>query len=144
MPGILLRIFVKRDRISQRGPMYTARLHSPAGDIIATGTMEPALAAARALIARSHDPASVLEMWDIERPYPRLRGQLGVMARQTVMEGSAGSGPRFAKYNPVETRFRQDTASPKEGFGALGATDHAPAREPTETPSSVEGDAASS
>jgi hypothetical protein len=110
------RVYILRDRISKRGPLYTARFMSPDGEIVATNTLEPALAAARSLIARGYDPKSRLEMWDGQKPFPRLSGVLGVMARQTVKEELAGSGLRFVPYVDPQNRVCHGIEKQKEGF----------------------------
>ncbi|MGD9714667.1 MAG: hypothetical protein AB7V46_21800 [Thermomicrobiales bacterium] len=105
---------------------FNARFASPDGEVLVTSSREPALAAARALIGRGFSPASILEMWDSERPYARLRGVLDVMAGQTVIEASAGSGLRFGKYVAPPSASQSCMPSPKIGIQGPPATPVAP------------------
>jgi hypothetical protein len=127
---------------------FNARLGSPDGEVLVTSSREPALAAARVLIGRGFDPAATLEMWDRERPYPRLRGVLDVMAGQTVIEAAAGSGLRFGKYVAPPSASQSCMPSPKIGIPHLPATSIAPdadepVRETSDSEPDLPGEAAS-
>lgn len=121
-----IRIYVTCDRYGQRGPLYTARLSSSDGEVLVAGTTEPALDAARVLIARGFDPASTLEMWDGERPFPRLHGVLEVMAGQTVIESKDRSGLQFGRYLPFQDAVSHAPVPSKDGDFASEAIAVAP------------------
>lgn len=80
-----------KPRYSQRGPLYAAWFE---GKIIITASVQPFLDACRILQARGLK--GTLEMWDRERPYPRLRYPIDQGAKLTVQEGEAR--PAFGKW----------------------------------------------
>jgi hypothetical protein len=78
-------------------PLYRARLGHKDGEIIVEGSSTPFLDAARILTARGETGS--LEMWDSERTYPRMKGDIAEMAKLTVVENDKG-GPILGKYKP--------------------------------------------
>ena len=97
-------------------PQYTARLHSPDGEIIVDGSSTPFFATARKLQQRG--VTGILEMWDSVLPFARLRQDIDEAARLTVIETDK-IGPHLAKYQPFPGRGLQTPAGgkPKEVLG---------------------------
>jgi hypothetical protein len=124
-----VRIFIAPVGIGKRGPLFSASLD---GEIIVASSTEPALSAARALISRGYNPASILEIWDLERDYARLRGKLGVMAKQTVRESETGNAPVFTKYRPFQNAVCGHAGKAKTMVQTFRATQTAP--EPLASP----------
>jgi hypothetical protein len=89
-----LRIFIELRGYGARGGRYQVRMNKADGMVLVDGTTEPMLAAARVL--QSKGITGRLEMWDSERPYCRLRGDIERLAAVTVTEGQ--DGIRFRKY----------------------------------------------
>jgi hypothetical protein len=79
----------------QRGPQYSVSFE---GQQIVATSVTPFLDAARALKARGL--TGRLEMWDHERPYPRMRGDIEKAAGLRVKEGD--ESPKFAPWVPFE------------------------------------------
>ena len=91
----------KDNGYSPGAPHYRARLGGPDGEIIAEHTPTPFFDAARKLLARGI--TGTLEMWDTERPYARLRGDIAEMAKLTVIETDM-VGPYIARHRPFPAR----------------------------------------
>src|SRR5262245_59192075 len=101
LPPKIVRPRKRDDYKTPEAPHYCGRLGSPDGEILVNHTPTPVLDAARALAARGI--TGILEMWDSERPYARLRGDIQEMAGLTVIETDK-VGPYFAKYVPFPGR----------------------------------------
>ena len=84
-------------RTSAKGLRYSVRLHSPGGELLIQDSLVPFCDAARVLLARGVGGA--IELWDPERPFPRLRGGIEELARQTVREDEK-TGPQFVVWRP--------------------------------------------
>jgi hypothetical protein len=97
LPPKLVRPQKRNGYKTGEAPHYVARLHGPAGEIIVKDTPIPFLDAARILLQRG--VTGILELWDSERPYPRMRGDIAEMAKLTVVENDK-TGPLFGKYQP--------------------------------------------
>lgn len=109
------RIYITCTGYGKRGPLYTARLGSAQGEVLVSNTIQPALDSARVLVRRGADPLGILEMWDTDRPYPRLTGQLGRMAGQTIMERDNRSGPAFEKFKTFRDGTRRTAVATRSG-----------------------------
>jgi hypothetical protein len=91
------RIYVELLRVGARGPIYRARLGSPVGDVLVKRSTEPLLAGARVLV--SQGVTGILELWDSQRPYPRLYGDIALLAKLSVKEDEKTS-PTFRVWRP--------------------------------------------
>src|SRR5690242_10863323 len=81
-PASPTRIYLELPlRYSSRGPRYSARLGRPDGELIVIDTLTPFFDSARAL--RPRGLTGRLEMWDSERPYPRMSGDIEALAKLT-------------------------------------------------------------
>ena len=89
----MVKIYITNKGHGTRGPLYRVEYE---GEELVAGTATPFCDGARALAARGLTGA--LEMWDHERPYPRMLGTIEGAAKLTVNEGERL--PRFAKYFP--------------------------------------------
>ena len=97
----------------ERSPGYTARLDSPDGPVLVEDCSSGVIyAAARALLA--HGMRGRVEMWDSERPYPRLSGDIEKLAKWTIREDRK-TGPKLARWKP----FPEARCAPKQGVTAL-------------------------
>jgi hypothetical protein len=105
----LIRIYLDvPPRTSAKGPRYTARLGSPFGELLVRDSLVPFCDTARVLLARGVQGG--IEMWDPERPFPRLRGLIEDFARLTVREDER-TGPQFVPWRPFPAaRERSRTA----------------------------------
>lgn len=75
---------------SNRGPLYAAVFQ---GEIVVARSAQPFLEACRVLQARGYRGCA--ELWDHERPFPRMQGTIAGAARLAVEE--AGT-PRFRNH----------------------------------------------
>jgi hypothetical protein len=89
------RIYVTEDRIGGRGPEYSATYNGET--IVERCTTGVIFEAARQLQARGI--TGWLEMWDHERPYPRMHGEIDHLALWMIVERSKGVITR-EKYRP--------------------------------------------
>jgi len=89
----MVKIYIKQIRYGIRGPIYQVE-HN--GAELLSGTAVPFFDGARALAAKGLTGA--FEMWDHERPYPRMMGVIEKAAQLTVREGEAR--PTFRKWEP--------------------------------------------
>jgi hypothetical protein len=94
-----LKVYITNTGHGPRGPLYSARLGQD-GEILVSGSTEPAFDAARVLVASKRDRFAVIEVWDNVMPFARMRGLLGEFARLTVSEPDNGDAPRFRTYRP--------------------------------------------
>lgn len=83
-----LRIYVELRGHGARGPRYRVRMNKPDGMVIIDGTTEPLFDAARVLVSKGI--AGRLEMWDGQRPFCRMSGNIERLAGLTVSEGQDG------------------------------------------------------
>lgn len=83
-----LRIYIELRGHGARGPRYRVRMNKPDGMVIIDATTEPLYDAARVLLSK--DIIGKIEMWDRQRPYCRLRGDIETLAKLTVSEGIHG------------------------------------------------------
>ena len=81
---------------------YEARLGSPVGEVLCPSTRTPLLDGCRVLA--SHGLTGPVELWDSERPYPRMRADIAKAAKLTVKEGSGRL--EYARYEP-DLRFQK-------------------------------------
>jgi len=93
-----IRLYMKLlPRTRSRSNSYSVRWGQH-GSVLVAETTEPLCAGSRALVARGvHGP---VELWDDERPYPRMRGDIDTCAKLTVRETSR-RGPEFIRYRPL-------------------------------------------
>lgn len=82
-----------RQRLTLRGPLYDARYN---GELIVEGTIQPFLDGCRAI--QTLGASGPVQMWDAERPYPRMVGTVEGAATLTVREPASG-GLRFTKWS---------------------------------------------
>lgn len=87
----------KDNGYSPGAPHYRARLGGLDGEIIVQHTPTPFFDAARVLLSKR--VTGTLEMWDGERSYPRMRGDIAKMAKLTVIETDT-VGPTIARHVP--------------------------------------------
>src|SRR5262245_1935592 len=120
------RVYIKMQCYTQRGPVYQARLESPDGPLLVNTSLEPLFAASRALIALGI--TGKIEMWDGERPYPRMSGDISKLAKLTVREDGA-TPPTLCRWRPFPAaRGEQKVA--KHGSGVLGYPQRRLAKKP--------------
>jgi hypothetical protein len=89
----MVKIYIKQTTYGSRGPIYRVE-HD--GKVLLSGTPVPFFDGARALAAKGL--TGEFEMWDHERPYPRMMGVIERAAKLTVREGDAR--PTFRKWEP--------------------------------------------
>jgi hypothetical protein len=95
-------------RTSGKGLRYSVRLDSPHGEFLVRDSLVPFCDAARALLARG--VRGEMELWDDERSFPRMRGDIEEYARLTVREDEK-TGPQFVVWRPFPAaRERPKTA----------------------------------
>lgn len=92
------RVYIGKPRYSRRGPVYQVRVDQADGPILVEATLEPALAASRALLATGI--TGRLELWDSTRPFPRMIADIEKAAELTVREGT-NSAPTFVRFKPL-------------------------------------------
>lgn len=68
--AVIHRVYIEPSRRGRRGQLYTVRYSEPDGRMIVRHALDPEHAACRAL-AKS-GLTGRLEVWDRQRPYPRL------------------------------------------------------------------------
>lgn len=107
MPGHL-RIYIELRGYGARGPRYQVRMNKPDGMVIIEGTTEPMFDAARALLSKG--VAGKLEMWDSQRPYCRLRGDIERLAGLTVSETQDGIALRKYVERPASGDLEDATS----------------------------------
>jgi hypothetical protein len=105
-----LRVFV--DSQAPHAPRYSARLHSPDGEVIVESSPTPFFAAARLLRARGM--IGQIELWDTQRPFPRTRGDIAAMAGLTVIETDE-AGPYIARHMPFPAERRNSRTGDDDG-----------------------------
>jgi hypothetical protein len=109
-----IRVFLQLPpRTSAKGLRYSVRLGSPHGELLVQDSLVPFCDAARVLLGRG--VRGKTELWDAERPFPRMRGLIEELARLTVREDER-TGPQFVLWRPFPAaRERSKTAdrSPK-------------------------------
>ena len=90
------RVYIDEVRQGKNNPIYDISfcLHGRTYKTM-KGVREPITTAAREMAADGL--TGPLELWDRERPYPRMIGDIEKLSRLTVTEGQS-SGPRFAKF----------------------------------------------
>lgn len=97
-----LRIFIDPVKVTSRGQGYSVSFN---GETIITKTHDPAFSACRHFVALGY--RGRLEMWDNERPYPRLVvHDIEKAARLTVSE-TERHGPRIVRYDPMSDEQRK-------------------------------------
>ena len=91
----MVKIYVVQKSYGVRGEIYEVSYN---GQVIVASTSMPLLDGARAL--QNMGLSGPLEMWDHQRPYPRMRSTIEVAAKFTVREGD--HRPKFKKWTPRE------------------------------------------
>ena len=85
------KIVIYAVKAGKQGLLYDAEYD---GEVICISTLTPFLDACRVLQARGlSGPA---EMWDMVRPYPRMKSTIEAAAKLTVTD--MGYGPTFKKW----------------------------------------------
>jgi hypothetical protein len=131
MSNTVTRIYVECLPAGRRGLMYRARHGSPDGPVLVERSTEPLLAASRALMAMGITGA--VEMWDVFRAFPRMKGDIEKLAKLTVREDKAA----FVRWKPFAVA-RSAEISTNAGAGLPEAReDEAAVLEPTATKTSV-------
>jgi hypothetical protein len=111
-----LRVYVELRGHGARGPRYQVRMNKPDGMVIIDSTTEPLFDAARVLMSK--EITGSLEMWDSQRPYCRLRGDIEHLAGLTVSEGQDGIALRRYVERITSGDFAAKTISgPKNEIG---------------------------
>lgn len=95
------KIYITNVKAGKRGLLYNVTYD---GEVICQSSITPLLDAARTLASRGLE--GNLEMWDMERPYPRMRSTIAAAAKLAVID--TGSGPRFVKYRERPAEAGQD------------------------------------
>lgn len=97
-----LRVFIAPVKITSRGQGYSVSFN---GETIITSTRNPEFDACRHLVELGYQGR--MEMWDNERPYPRMVvHDIEKAARLTVSE-TERHGPRIVRYDPLSDEQRQ-------------------------------------
>lgn len=97
-----LRVFIDPVKVTSRGQGYSVSFN---GETIITNTRDPAFYACRHLAELGYQGR--MEMWDNERPYPRLViHDIEKAARLTVSE-TERHGPRIVRYAPMSDEQRK-------------------------------------
>lgn len=91
-----LRVFIHPLKITSRGQGYSVSFN---GETIITNTRNPAADACRHLVALGH--RGRMEVWDNERPYPRLVFPDIEKAVGLAVSENEHHGPRIICYRPV-------------------------------------------
>lgn len=89
----MTKIYITQTSYGSRGPLYRVE-HD--GEVLIASTPVPFFDGARALAAKGM--TGPMEMWDRERPYPRMRGIIEGAAKLTVSEGE--KRPAIVKWSP--------------------------------------------
>jgi len=89
----MLKVFVYKVGVGKRGILYDAEFD---GEVVCQSTMTPFLDACRVLLSRGL--TGDIEMWDHERPFPRMRATVEGAAQLAIID--RGSGPVFCKWRP--------------------------------------------
>lgn len=95
------KIYIYKVKTGKRGVLYDAEFD---GEVICQSTMTPLLDACRVL--RSRGVSGPVEMWDHERPFPRMLSTVEAGAGLAVID--TGSGPRFVKWREKAAGEAQD------------------------------------
>jgi len=95
------RINISVVKAGKRGLLYDAEY---GGEVICSSSLTPFLDRCRVLQARGL--SGPVEMWDMVRPYPRMRSTVEAAAKLTVTD--AGYGPVFRKWRPRSAQGGQD------------------------------------
>lgn len=97
-----LRVFIAPVKLTSRGQGYSVSFN---GATIISSTRNPAADACRHLVALGYQGR--MEMWDNERPYPRLVfPDIEQAARLAVSEGEH-HGPRIVAFKPMSAERHQ-------------------------------------
>lgn len=78
----MVKIYIAQKTYGSRGPIYRVEYD---GEVLVESTAVPFFDGARALAAKGL--TGKFEMWDYERPYPRMTGVIERAAKLTVWEG---------------------------------------------------------
>jgi hypothetical protein len=89
----MVKIYITQTSYGSRGPIYRVE-HD--GEVLVTGTAIPLFDGARALVTKGM--TGEFEMWDHERPYPRMKSVIERAAKLTISEGERR--PTFVKWTP--------------------------------------------
>jgi hypothetical protein len=89
----MVKIYIKQTTYGSRGPIYRVE-HD--GEVLLASTPVPFFDGARALAKKGL--TGEFEMWDHERPYPRMMGVIEKAAKLTVWEGE--KCPTIRKWEP--------------------------------------------
>ena len=87
------KIYIYTVGTGKRGILYDVEFD---GEVICQSSLTPLLDACRVLLSRGL--TGKIEMWDYERPYPRMRSTIEGAAQLAVID--RGSGPVFTKWRP--------------------------------------------
>ncbi|QIG50549.1 hypothetical protein G5V57_24160 [Nordella sp. HKS 07] len=112
-PQIDAKIFIEFKRIGRQGPLYAVYLAAPDGEEIVAATIQPMYDASRVLLERGI--TGTLEMWDSERPYPRMRGDIAGMANWTIRENRKEF--RLVRYQKMPSASDVFSPAAKQGSG---------------------------
>jgi hypothetical protein len=109
VPTAPICVFAELRGHGARGPRYAVRVNKPDGLVLIDGTTEPLFDAARVLLSRGI--TGRIELWDSERPFPRMRGVIEHLARKTVSETDAGICIRRYAERIVDGDFKDEGAA---------------------------------
>jgi len=89
----MVKIYITQVSYGSRGPIYRVE-HE--GEVLVKGAPVPLFDGARALAAKGI--TGNFEMWDHERPYPRMKSVVEEAAKLTISEGERR--PTVVKWTP--------------------------------------------
>ncbi|QIG47198.1 hypothetical protein G5V57_05290 [Nordella sp. HKS 07] len=106
-----LRVLIELCGHGARGPRFLVRMNGPDGMVIVETSTEPPFDSARVLMSTGF--TGKIEMWDVVRPFARIRSDIELIAGMTVSGGDAGIALRRYVERTVGGDF--------EGEGTSGA-----------------------
>lgn len=113
-PLSFLRVFIDPVKTTSKGQSYSVTFN---GETIIINTRNPAGDACRYLLSQGHQGR--MEMWDKERPYPRLVFHDIAKAAWLTVSENERHGPRIVRHEPMSDdqlrRFRQSN-KPADDF----------------------------
>lgn len=119
-----LRLYLDKPALSAKGLRYDVHLGSPSGEIIVRGSFMPLLDSARALAAVGLTSGEI-ELWDSERPFPRISGEIRRLARLAIAEPTSGK-LAFTRW----TAFPGQAGGQKSPSEREGVSMHPPNKHP--------------
>ncbi|WFU49029.1 hypothetical protein [Sinorhizobium terangae] len=104
-----LRVFIDPVKITKKGQGYSVSFN---GEIIITNTRNPSGDACRHLVALGY--RGRMEMWDNERPHPRMVFRDIERAARLKVAENERHGPRIVRFDPMTEGLRERLAASRE------------------------------